>query len=124
MVSVSFQLKISTTILRIGDNRRIVLDAKRRPVHADQTILAANLPVIRQRIPAMLDASEEPFRPRAIARRSCRLRNGYQIFRAGKQKRIAIVQSYRGIPLEVLRLTPGMLRLQPKPKGPFPLPVL
>ncbi len=39
----------------------------------------------------MLDASEEPFRPRAIARRSCRLRNGYQVFRAGKQKRIAII---------------------------------
>jgi hypothetical protein len=54
-------------------------------------ILAANLPVIRNRIPAMFDASEEPFRSRAIARRSYRLRNGHQFFRAGKQKNIVII---------------------------------
>ena len=90
LVSVSFQLKISTSILRIGDDRRIVLDAERRPVHADQTILAAHLPVIRVRIAAMLDASEEPFRARPVARRSCRLRNRHQILRAGKQERIAL----------------------------------
>ena len=57
-------------------------------------ILAANLPVIRNRIPAMFDASEEPFRPRAIARRSCRLRDGHQIFCAGKQKSIAIIVTW------------------------------
>lgn len=79
-------------MLWIGDDRRIVLDAASCPVHAEQPILAANLPVIRLRIPVMFDASEEPFRARAIAGRSRRLRDGHQIFRAGKQEGIAIVR--------------------------------
>jgi hypothetical protein len=74
-------------------------------------ILAANFPVIRNRIPAMFDASEEPFR--SIARRSCRLRDGYQIFCAGKQKSIALV---------IVTWDPsGSLTAD---EGPFPLPVL
>ena len=47
--------------------------------------------MIRVRIAAMFDASEEAFRSRSIARRSCRLRNGHQVFRAGKQESIVIV---------------------------------
>ena len=53
-------------------------------VNTDQPVLAADFPVISFRISAIFDASEEPFRSRAIARHTTGLCNGHEVFSGEK----------------------------------------
>src|SRR5262245_44883414 len=95
------------SILRIGDNRRIVLDTEPRAVDTDQPILAANLPVIGPGVAVMLNPGKKALCAWTKAGHSRRLRDGHKILCAGQQEGVALGE--RTALISVLRNPSGRL---------------